>query len=409
LIVTKAWGFKVKGISSSHHFPFTFKLTGTTFDELQGMKEKAYDYLIVGSGLFGAVFAREVTDKGYRCLVIDKRNHIGGNVYTENIEGINVHKYGAHIFHTNDKHIWNYVNRFAYFNNYRHKVFVNHQNKIFSFPINMMTLVQLWGVRNPAEAIAALEKRKIACAAPDNLEEWILSQVGEELYEMFIKGYTMKQWGRDPKFLPSSIIKRLFIRTDLNDFYFDDQYQGIPIGGYTSMVRNMLEGIDVKLGVDYLEDRYALDELADKIVFTGSIDRFFDYKYGRLEYRSLEFDTQLLETPVFQGTSVVNYTEFDVPYTRILEHKYFEMIKSPVTVITKEYPVAWNIGKESYYPVNDAINNDKYNRYKKFAKDTSPHVIFGGRLAEYKYYDMHQVIGSALAKTKSIFSHVQTV
>jgi len=373
------------------------------------MKTNEYDYLIVGAGLFGSVFAREVTDKGFRCLIVDKRNHIGGNVYTENIEGINVHKYGAHIFHTDDKQIWNYVNRFARFNNYRHKVFVNHHEKIYSFPINMMTLAQVWGVRTPREAATELEKRKIPCANPDNLEEWILSQVGEELYEMFIKGYTMKQWGRNPKLLPASIIKRLSIRNDLNDFYFDDIYQGIPIGGYTAMVNRILEGIDTRLGVDYLENRYELNQLAKKIVFTGSIDQFFEYKYGKLDYRSLEFETEVLEMPSFQGTSVINYTEYEIPYTRILEHKYFEMIKSPVTVITKEYPAVWRMGKECYYPVNDAINHYKFSQYKKFAKETAPNVIFGGRLAEYKYYDMHQVIASALTKTKSILSNVQVV
>jgi len=373
------------------------------------MKVRNYDYLIVGAGLFGAVFAREATDRGYRCLVIDKRNHIGGNVYTETLEGINVHKYGAHIFHTNDKQIWEYVNRFARFNHYRHKVFVNHHGKIFSFPINMMTLVQLWGVCDPAEAMSELAKRRIYCENPDNLEDWALSQIGQELYETFIKGYTTKQWGRDPRSLPVSIIKRLSIRIDLNDFYFDDLYQGIPIGGYTRMVNKMLEGIEVRLGIDYLTERYELDQLADKIVFTGSIDQFFDYRNGKLDYRSLEFQSEILEMPSFQGTSVVNYTQYEIPYTRILEHKYFEMTKTPVTVITREYPAAWHMGKECYYPINDAINNDKYNRYKKLAQETAPHVIFGGRLAEYKYYDMHQVIGSALAKTKHIFSDVPVV
>jgi UDP-galactopyranose mutase len=368
--------------------------------------EKQYDYLIVGSGLFGSVFAREMTDRGLRCLVIDKRNHIGGNVYTENIEGINVHRYGAHIFHTNDRNIWDYVNRFAAFNNYRHKVFVNYHDKIYSFPINLMTLTQLWGINTPGEAVAELQKKQIQAPSAPNLEEWILSQVGQELYEIFVKGYTTKQWGRDPKLLPSSIIKRIPIRTDFNDFYFDDLYQGIPIGGYTALVQNMLEGIDVKLSTDYFKDKEELENLAERIVFTGHIDQFFDYKYGQLEYRSLEFQTELLETPSFQGTSVVNYTEQQIPYTRILEHKYFEFGRTPVTVITKEYPAAWTLGRESYYPVCDQANNEKFNQYKKYAQAVTPNVIFGGRLAEYKYYDMHQVVGSALAKSKSILQDV---
>jgi len=371
--------------------------------------DKQYHYLIVGSGLFGSVFAREMTDKGYRCLVIDKRPHIGGNVYTENIEGIEVHKYGAHIFHTNDRQIWNYVNRFAQFNNYRHKVFVNYHGRIYSFPINMMTLVQLWGVKTPEQAVEELEKRKIRSDNAENLEDWILSQVGRDLYEIFIKGYTTKQWGRDPSALPSSIIKRLFIRTDLNDYYFDDRFQGIPVGGYTALVRNLLEGIEVRLGVDYFNDRFELDGLAEKIVFTGSIDQFFDYKFGGLEYRSLEFETEVLDIPSFQGTSVMNYTAGDIPYTRILEHKYFSMANTPNTVITREYPVAWQPGRESYYPICDKLNNDKYDLYKKFAKTTRPEIIFGGRLAEYKYYDMHQVIASALSKTKLIFQNVQAL
>lgn len=373
------------------------------------MASKQYDFLIVGCGLFGSVFAREMTDNGFRCLIVDKRNHIGGNVYTENVEGINVHKYGAHIFHTNDKGIWDYVNRFAVFNNYRHKVFVNYNDRIYSFPINLMTLVQLWGINTPGEAVSALEKRKIANNTPANLEEWILSQVGEELYEIFVKGYTSKQWGRNPTDLPSSIIKRIPIRTDLNDFYFDDLYQGIPIGGYTRLVENMLKGIDFKPGVDYFKDRNELDGLADKIVFTGNIDQFFDYKYGHLEYRSLEFETEIINKPSFQGTSVVNYTRFEIPYTRILEHKYFEFGKTPTTVITKEYPSSWSAGKEPYYPICDETNNEKYNQYKKHAQQTCPNVIFGGRLAEYKYYDMHQVVGSALAKSKVVLSNVQSI
>lgn len=371
------------------------------------MSKKQFDYLIIGCGLFGTVFAREMTDKGFSCLIIDKRDHIGGNIYTEEIEGINVHKYGAHIFHTNDKSIWDYVHQFAVFNNYRHKVFVNHHGKIYSFPINLMTLFQLWGTITPEEAIKELERRKVINTSAANLEEWVLSQVGEEIYEVFIKGYTTKQWGRDPKLLPSSIIKRIPIRTDFNDFYFDDLYQGIPVGGYTRMVSNMLQNIEVKKGVEYFKHRDELNDLASNIVFTGHIDEFFDYRFGQLEYRSLKFETSIIDTPSFQGTSVVNYTQREIPYTRILEHKYFEFANTKGTVITKEYPVAWSKGMESYYPVCDLTNNEKYGLYKKYAESTCPDIIFGGRLAEYKYYDMHQVIGSALAKTKSIMQSVQ--
>jgi UDP-galactopyranose mutase len=369
------------------------------------MKEH-YDYLIVGCGLFGTVFARQMTDAGYKCLVIDKRAHVGGNVYTENIEGINVHKYGAHIFHTNDQEIWEYVNRFATFNNYRHKVFVNYCDKVFSFPINLMTLNQLWGTNSPEEAIGILEKKRIHHAAPANLEEWILSQVGQELYETFIKGYTQKQWGRDPKLLPASIIKRIPIRSSFSDFYFDDRFQGIPIGGYTALVENMLEGIEVRTGVDFFKHRAELESSAPNIVFSGKIDEFFDYKLGVLEYRSLDFDTSIIDRPDFQGTSVMNYTEEKIPFTRILEHKHFEFGKQDVTVITKEYPSEWQSGKEPYYPINDIKNNGLYKEYKNLA-DEHPNYIFGGRLAEYKYYDMHQVVGSALAKSNSILQLAQ--
>jgi UDP-galactopyranose mutase len=363
-----------------------------------------FDYLIVGAGLFGAVFAREMTDKGFKCLIIDRRSQIGGNVYTENMAGVNVHKYGAHIFHTNDKEIWDYVNRFALFNNYRHKVFVRNRNQLFSFPINLMTLTQLWGILTPEAAAARLSLLSKHSDQPGNLEEWILSQVGEELYGLFIKGYTQKQWGRDPKFLPASIIRRIPIRTSLNDFYFDDRYQGIPEGGYTFLVQNLLNGIDVRLEVDYIKNKEELNQLANNIVFTGAIDEYFDYEFGVLEYRSIEFINKILEIPDFQGTSVINYTDISTPFTRILEHKHFEFGKQPNTVISEEYSVEWKKGMEPYYPINDERNNRVYSEYRKKAATLLPKVIFGGRLAEYKYYDMHQVIGSALSKAKTVLA-----
>ena len=359
------------------------------------------DFLIIGSGLFGSVFAREMTDAGHKCLIVDRRSHLGGNVYTENNAGINVHKYGAHIFHTNDKEIWDYVNRFATFNNYRHKVFVNHSNRLFSFPINLMTLSQLWGIQTPIHAQERLAQLSYPISNPHNLEEWILSQVGVELYEIFVKGYTIKQWGRDPKNLPASIIRRIPIRTALNDFYFDDKYQGIPEGGYTKMVNNMLDGIDVRLGIDYLANRDELNDVAKNIIFTGAIDEFFNYEFGELEYRSVNFIHKHLELSDFQGTSVVNYTEASVPFTRILEHKHFEFGKQNSTVITEEYPLEWRRGIEPYYPLSDERNNSLYKKYKEKASLEFPNVIFGGRLAEYRYYDMHQVVGSALSKAKS--------
>jgi len=360
------------------------------------------DFLIVGSGLFGSVFAREVTDKGYSCLIIDKRNHPGGNVYTEKIEGINVHKYGAHIFHTNDEKVWGYVNRFAKFNDYRHKVFVNHENRIFSFPINLMTLHQLWGITKPIEVNSKFNKfGGIMSDKCDNLEDWILSQVGQELYEIFIKGYTQKQWGRNPKDLPSSIIKRIPIRNNFNDFYFDDKYQGIPIGGYTQMINNITKGIEIKLSTNYFEDRTYFDSIASKIVFTGPIDEFYNYKFGKLEYRSINFDHELLSSKDYQGTSVMNYTDKNVPFTRILEHKHFEFGNQDKTLITREYPVEWKTGVEPYYPINDYKNNKLYNLYKQ-QSILHPSIIFGGRLGEYKYYDMHQIIASALKRSRDI-------
>lgn len=360
------------------------------------------DYLVIGSGLYGSVFSRQMTDLGYKCLVLEKRSHIGGNVYTQHIEGINVHKYGAHIFHTNDQDIWDYVNKFASFNNYRHKVFVKNEGRIFSFPINLMTLNQLWGINSPETAKSKLKELSHDLDSPKNLEEWILSQVGSELYELFVKGYTEKQWGRNPKELPASIIKRIPIRTHFNDFYFDDKYQGIPIGGYTRLVENMLNGIEVKLDVDYIKHKEEFKGLARNIVFTGAIDEYFNYCFGALDYRSIKFVEKIIDQEDFQGTSVVNYTESSIPYTRILEHKHFEFGRQPKTVITEEYPVEWSKGIEPYYPVNDEKNMKLFKQYKELATVQCPNVIFGGRLAEYRYYDMHQVVGAAMAKVNSI-------
>ena len=358
-----------------------------------------FDYLIIGSGLFGSVFARQMTDHGFKCLVLEKRNHIGGNVFTQNIEGINVHKYGAHIFHTNDKAIWDYVNRFTAFNNYRHKVLVSNKDMLYSFPINLMTINQVWGITTPAAAKEKIDEISHKLIDPKNLEEWALSQVGTEL---FIKGYTQKQWGRRPVDLPSSIIKRIPIRSNFNDFYFDDSYQGIPMGGYTPLIEKMLKGIEVRVGVDYLKCKDSFSSTYKNLVFTGAIDEYFNYSFGELEYRSIDFEEEVISQYDFQGTSVVNYTELSVPYTRIIEHKHFEFTKNPVTVISKEYPVEWKKGNEAYYPVNDFKNESLFKIYRDLANQQHPNVIFGGRLAEYKYYDMHQVIGSALAKTSKL-------
>jgi len=359
-----------------------------------------YDYLIVGSGFFGSTFAQQATEKGYKCLIIDKRNHNAGNAYTEEIEGINVHKYGPHIFHTSDDRIWNYVNRFASFNNFVNRPKVSYKGDLYSFPINLFTLYQLFGVKSPEEAKEILESVKIHSNSPKNLEEWILSQVGEEIYKKFIYGYTRKQWGRDPKELPSSIIRRLPIRLTFDDNYFNDIYQGIPIGGYTKMIEKMQEGVEVRLGVDFFENKEQFESEAKTIIFTGAIDEFFGYQFGPLEYRSLRFETEEINIPDYQGNALINYTEEEIPYTRICEHKHFEFTKSDSTIITREYPDSWEPGKERYYPVNNAENNLKYSKYQKMAMAIYPRYIFGGRLAEYKYYDMHQVIGSALFAVK---------
>ena len=364
----------------------------------------SYDFLVVGAGLFGSVFAQQAKENGHSVLIIDKRNHNAGNCYTETISGINVHKYGPHIFHTSDDRIWEYVNRYANFNNFVNRPKVNYEGNLYSFPINLLTLYQLFGVKTPGEAENLLKTLRSDVKSPNNLEDWILSQVGEEIYKKFIYGYTKKHWGRDPKELPTSIIKRLPIRLTFDDNYFEDKYQGIPIGGYTKMIENIQEGIEVKLGIDFFDGKEQFEQMAKHIVYTGAIDEFFDYQFGTLEYRSLKFESEKLEIEDFQGNALVNYTHEDVPYTKICEHKHFEKTNSAHTIITREYPIPWSEGKERYYPVNDAENNLKYVEYKKLAEAISDKYIFGGRLAEYKYYDMHQVIGSALSKFKNRFT-----
>lgn len=360
-----------------------------------------YDYLIVGSGLFGAVFAHEAKKKGKKCLVIDKRNHQGGNVYCEQVEGINVHKYGAHIFHTNDKEIWDYVNQFVEFNRYTNSPVAFYKDEVYNLPFNMNTFQQLWGVRTPEEAQNKIEEQVKASGIkdPKNLEEQAISLVGIDIYEKLIKGYTEKQWGRKATELPAFIIKRLPVRFTYDNNYFNDKYQGIPIGGYNKLIEGLLDGIEVRLEIDFFAQREEFTQIADKIVFTGKIDEFYNNQFGSLEYRSLKFETKTLDQANFQGNAVINYTESKIPYTRIIEHKHFEFGTQKKTVITYEYPDEWSLGKESYYPVNDDKNNAIYNQYKSLS-EKDKNVIFGGRLAEYKYYDMHQIIGSALKKSK---------
>jgi UDP-galactopyranose mutase len=362
-----------------------------------------YDYLIVGSGLFGAVFAHEAKKKGKTCLVIDKRNHAGGNVYCEKIVDINVHKYGPHIFHTNDKDIWDYVNQFVAFNRFTYTPVAIYEDGVFNLPFNMNTFYQLWGVKTPDEAKAKINEQVIMSGItnPQNLEEQAISLVGIDIYEKLIKGYTEKQWGRKATELPPFIIKRLPVRFVYDNNYFNDKYQGIPVGGYNKIIEGLLDGIDVRLNNNYFDDRKYWNEFADKVVFTGSIDEFYDYKFGQLEYRSLKFENEILPIENYQGNAGVNYTHKDVPYTRIVEHKHFEFGKQQKTVITKEYPVKWEIGMEPYYPVNDKKNNAIYSKYKALG-EKEEHIIFGGRLAEYKYYDMHQIIASALIKSRHI-------
>jgi len=353
-----------------------------------------YDFLIVGSGMFGSTFAQQMAERGKKILVIEKREHIGGNCYTENIEGINVHKYGPHIFHTSNEDAWTYVNRFAKFNHFVNKPKVRYKDKIYSFPINLMTLYQLWGVKTPAEAQQKLKEVAVAIDNPKNLEEWILSQVGEEIYEIFIKGYTKKQWGKDPKDLPVSIVKKVPIRIDFNDSYYNEKYQGIPIGGYTKMFERILEGIEVKLNTDYFEGRSYWDSVAKTVVYTGKIDEYFDYKFGELEYRGLTFETKIFDGD-YQGNAVINYTEGNVPYTRIVEHKHFEFQNCEETVVTWEYPDNCDRSKIPYYPINDERNNSLYSRYRQEA-EKQKWLIIGGRLAGYAYIDMAQTISAAM-------------
>ena len=365
-----------------------------------------YDYLVVGSGLFGAVFARQATDAGKTVLVIDKRPNVAGNVYTEKVEGINFHKYGAHIFHTNNTEVWNYVNRFATFNRFTNSPVANYKGELYSMPFNMYTFNKMWGVVTPEEAAAKIEEQKKEITGePRNLEEQAISLVGRDIYEKLVKGYTEKQWGRDCKELPAFIIKRLPVRLTFDNNYFNALYQGIPIGGYTKLVANLLDGIDVQLNEDYLEDRAKWDALADKVVYTGAIDAFFDYTLGNLEYRSIRFENEVLNIPNFQGNAAVNYTDRETPWTRIIEHKWFEFGKDengndlPKTIISREYSSEWKPGDEPYYPVNDEKNGALYKEYRALA-DQEGKVIFGGRLGEYKYYDMDAVIASALECAK---------
>ena len=362
---------------------------------------KKYDYLVVGAGLFGAVFARQAADAGKTVLVIDKRSHIGGNVYTEAVEGINVHVYGAHIFHTNDREIWDYVNRFAEFNRFTNSPVANYRGELYSLPFNMYTFNQMWGVVTPEQAEAKIREQREAAGItePKNLEEQAISLVGTDIYEKLVKGYTEKQWGRPCRELPAFIIKRLPVRLTFDNNYFNARYQGIPMGGYTRMVEQMLQGIEVRLGVDYLAQKTQLDALAEMVLYTGPVDAYFGYRLGTLEYRSVRFETEVLDMPNFQGNAAVNYTDRETPWTRIIEHKWFEFGTQPKTVISREYSSEWKPGDEPYYPVNNEKNNALYRKYKELA-DREPGVIFGGRLGEYRYYDMDAVIASALACAK---------
>lgn len=357
-----------------------------------------YDYLIVGAGLFGAVFACEATKKGKKCLVIDKREHIGGNIYTYEEAGIQVHKYGAHIFHTSDERVWSYINRFATFNRFTNSPMARYGDKLYNMPFNMNTFYQLWGVTTPKDAKAEIARqvKEAGITEPKNLEEQAISMVGKDIYEILVKGYTAKQWGRPCAELPSFIIKRLPVRFTFDNNYFNDLYQGIPTEGYTAIVEKMLAGVEVKLSCDFFQNREELEELADRIVFTGMIDQYYDYCYGELEYRGLRFETETLDCDNFQGNAVINYNEYEVPYTRIIEHKHFAFGTQEKTVITREYPAKWEKGQEPYYPVNNDRNNALYEKYRALAQKEQ-RVVFGGRLGQYKYFDMHQVIAAALS------------
>lgn len=371
--------------------------------------DKKYDYLIVGSGLYGATFAHLATKQGKHCLVIDKRSHLGGNLYCENIEGINVHKYGAHIFHTSNKQVWDFVNSIVEFNRYTNSPIANYKGKLYNLPFNMNTFYQMWGVTTPAEAIAKIEEQKAEVTArmrndgvtiPRNLEEQAQMLIGKDIYERLIKGYTEKQWGRKCTELPAFIIKRLPVRLVFDNNYFNDKYQGIPIGGYNKLIEGLLDGIETKIEVDFFANRSYWEGLANKIVFTGKIDEYYNYRFGKLEYRTVRFEEEIQDMPNYQGNAVVNYTDREIPYTRIIEHKHFEMLgqdvySCPKTIISKEYSTEWKDGMEPYYPVNDERNNSLYQQYRELA-DKEEKVIFGGRLAEYKYYDMHQIVENLL-------------
>lgn len=364
------------------------------------MTNKEYDYLIIGSGLFGAVFAHEAQKEGAKCLVLEKRDHIGGNVFTKEVEGINVHVYGPHIFHTNDEFIWNYVNSFVPFNRFTYSPVANFKGKLYNLPFNLNTFYQLWGCTDPESARAIIQDQieRYGTANPKNLEEQAINLVGKDIYETLIKGYTEKQWGRPAAELPNFIIKRLPVRFTFDNNYFNDRFQGIPIGGYTKLIERLLDGVEVRTNANFNFAKEGF-KLADKIVYTGKLDEFFDYKLGYLQYRSLRFENQVLDMENYQGVAAVNYTDFETPYTRIVEHKHFEFGKQEKTVVTKEYPQEWDLEKEPYYPINDKQNEALAQQYRKLASEQE-NVIFGGRLAEYRYYDMHQVIAAALATIK---------
>ena len=355
-----------------------------------------YDYLVVGAGLYGAVFAREAIKAGKKVLVIDKREHIGGNIYTEEVEGIQVHRYGAHIFHTSNKKVWEYIQQFAEFNNYVNSPIANYKGEIYNMPFNMNTFSKMWNIVTPEEALAKIEEQRAEIKGePQNLEEQAISLVGRDIYEKLVKGYTEKQWGRDCKELPASIIRRLPVRLTYNNNYFNDRYQGIPESGYTAVIERMLEGADVMLQEDYLKNKQEWDKKAKKIIYTGPVDAYFDYTYGPLEYRSVRFETEILDKENYQGNAVVNYTDRETPYTRVIEHKHFDFGTQKKTVISREYSSEWKLGDEPYYPVNDEKNTKLYAKYKELA-DQESNVVFGGRLGEYKYYDMDKVIAVAL-------------
>ena len=362
---------------------------------------KQYDYLIVGAGLYGAAFAQQMTQAGKKVLVLERRDHVGGNVYTQQVEGIDVHRYGAHIFHTNNKIVWDYLNRFAEFNRYTNSPVANYHGELYSLPFNMYTFNKMWGVVTPQEAMDKIEsqRQQAGITEPRNLEEQAISLVGMDIYEKLVKGYTEKQWGRPCDQLPSFIIKRIPVRFTFDNNYFNAKYQGIPVEGYTKMVENMLQGVDVRLNEEYFDHKEVWDEKAHKVVYTGSIDRYFDFCYGHLSYRSVRFEMEVLDVPNFQGNAVVNYTDRETPYTRIIEHKFFNFGNQPKTVISKEYSSEWKPGEEPYYPVNDEKNNALYEKYKALAQK-EPNVIFGGRLGEYRYYDMDAVVLSALEKAR---------